>query len=209
MVPENPEADDALIKRFRTGTKKDKEDAFTELMRRHNRLMYACAYHMTSDVHAVHDIVNTSMAKVYDHLGSLEDLGKFKPWLRQTVDNTARDWLRLWKNKNKRNIQSLDALRNTEGETLDVEAPDASPADDVALQDEKRAFVRDEIAKLPESQREIVVLKYLAQKSYEEIMALTGLSQATIESRLHRARQSLKGRFERFLSRGDNGVDRS
>jgi RNA polymerase sigma-70 factor (ECF subfamily) len=200
MVPEISEAE--LINRFRTGSKKEKEDSFTELMRRHHRLMYGCAYHMISDTHAVQDIVNISMAKVYEHLGSLEDLGRFSPWLRQTVDNTARDWLR----KNKRNIQSLDALKNTEGDALDVEAPDTSPADDLALQDEMRGFVRNEIAKLPESQREIVVLKYLGQKTYEEIMALTGLSQATIESRLHRAREKLKGPLERFLKRENNGT---
>ncbi len=201
MVPEIPDAE--LIRLFRTGNKTEKEDAFTELMRRHHRLMYACAYHVTSDVHSADDIVTESMKKVWDHLESLDDPRRLRAWLRQTVENTALDSLR----KKKRDPQSLDALRNTEGETLDLEAPDASPPDDLAQQEEKLAFVREEIARLPESQREIVVLKYIAQKSYEEIAALTGLSQATIESRLFRARQKLKGPLERLLKRGnDNGT---
>ena len=189
MVPISPEAEDArLVERFCSG----ETQVFEALVERHMKLAGAVAYAVTGEFHASRDVVQESFLKVYTSLSSLKEPEKFKSWLRNVVRTTALDWRR----RNKKGVQSLDAL---ETEDLAPEAPDAGPPELVHDQDELRRRVREEIEKLPESHREVVALKYLDGKSYEEIAALTGLSQATIESRLFRARQKLKTTLERFL----------
>ncbi|MEZ0229301.1 MAG: RNA polymerase sigma factor [Planctomycetota bacterium] len=193
MVPNDPEAEDArLIARFCSGD----TQVFTALVERHLKLAGAVAYSVTGDFHASRDVVQESFLKVYQSLASVKEPDKFKSWLRNVVRTTALDWRR----RNKRGVQSLDAL---ETEEAGPEAPDAGPAEQVTDKDELRRKVREEIEKLPESHREVVALKYIDGRSYEEIGALTGLSQATIESRLFRARQKLKSRFERILGPGN------
>jgi RNA polymerase sigma-70 factor, ECF subfamily len=195
MVPNEPEAEDArLIARFCSGD----TQVFAALVERHMRLAGAVAYSVTGDFHASRDVVQESFLKVYTGLASVKEPEKFKSWLRNVVRTTALDWRR----RNKRGVQSLDALQSADAEVEGPEAPDAGPAEQVTDKDELRRKVREEIDKLPESHREVVALKYLDGRSYEEIGALKGLSQATIESRLFRARQKLKTRFERILGPG-------
>ena len=189
MVPSSPEAEDArLVERFCSG----ETQVFATLVERHMKLAGAVAYAVTGEFHASRDVVQESFLKVYTGLPSLKEPEKFKGWLRNVVRTTALDWRR----RNKKGVQSLDAL---DTEDLGPEAPDAAPAEHVADQDELRRRVRDEIDKLPESHREVVALKYLDGRSYEEIATLTGLSQTTIESRLFRARQKLKTKLERIV----------
>ncbi|HZV02393.1 MAG TPA: RNA polymerase sigma factor [Planctomycetota bacterium] len=195
MVPQDSQAEDArLIERFCSGDKQ----VFQTLVERHMRLAGAVAYAVTGEFHSSRDVVQESFLKVYTNLPSLKEPEKFKSWLRNVVRTTALDWRR----RNKKGVQSLEALESPEGESLVPSAADATPVEMVEQTDNKdelRRRVREEIEKLPESHREVVALKYLDGKSYEEIGALTGLSQATIESRLFRARQKLKTRFEKIL----------
>jgi RNA polymerase sigma-70 factor (ECF subfamily) len=189
--PRDAEPDARLVSRVTEGDEK----AFEQLVVRYSRFAGAVAYAVTGDFHAARDVVQESFIKVHSSLGSLQSPEKFRAWLRNVVRTTALDWRR----RNKKGVQSLDALDPDEGE------PHAPARDETALsqadQGEFRARVREEIDRLPESHREIVSLKYLDGKSYEEIEAITGLSQATIESRLFRARQKLKTRFERILKK--------
>jgi len=202
MVHETPEADDKrLIKLCCLGEKEAKE-AFPELMKKHHNLMHAVAYGVIGDSHAVQDVVSVSMAKVYNLLPTLKDPEKFKSWLRPIVKNTALDWRRTNK---KKFVVSLDSLQDNEGDTLSLEAPDTRPPEEITNNDDLQKMVREEIDRLPESYRQIVALKYMEQRSYEEISALTGLSHATIESRLFRARGKLKTKFERFFKPENNG----
>jgi RNA polymerase sigma-70 factor (ECF subfamily) len=200
MVREEPGsnvADVGLVERAARGD----TQAFEQLVVRYTRLAGAVAYGVTGDFHAARDVVQESFLKVYSSLGQLQSPDKFKSWLRNVVRTTALDWRR----RNKKGVQSLDAVDSDEGQ-IDAPARDESTTA-IADQGELRAKVREEIDRLPESHREVVALKYLDGKSYEEIEAITGLSQATIESRLFRARQKLKTRFERVLKRHDASVE--
>jgi RNA polymerase sigma-70 factor (ECF subfamily) len=50
---------------------------------------------------------------------------------------------------------------------------------------------------LDEEQRELIVLREVEHLSYDEIMAITGLPEGTVKSRLHRARATLREYIER------------
>jgi len=62
--------------------------------------------------------------------------------------------------------------------------------------------VQGAIAELDEDHRELVVLRDMEELSYEEIVAVTGLNEGTVKSRLHRARTALKEIVQRRLQGG-------
>ena len=60
-----------------------------------------------------------------------------------------------------------------------------------AIVHEQQAIVQRALQKLPENYRMVTVLRYWNDLSYEEIAKVTGLTESTIKTRLHRARHML------------------
>lgn len=76
---------------------------------------------------------------------------------------------------------------------------DPHPASDPLawlLADEQRQLVRQAIGRLPRREAEILLLKYTENWSYEQLAQHLGASHSAIESRLHRARASLRRELE-------------
>ena len=167
--------------------------AFEALVERHIKFAGAVAYGVTADFHAAKDVVQDAFLRGHAGLGGLEKRDRFRAWFRNVVRTTALDWRR----KNKRGTASLDVVAEDEATEPSDDAAEA--VDERLGRDELKRLVREEIERLPEGHREVVALKYIDGLSYEEIVAITGLSVATIESRLWRARNTLRQRFERAL----------
>lgn len=161
--------------------------AFELLVARHTRFSGAVAMGIVGDYHAAKDVVQESFVKVLGSIGSLSNPERFRPWLRNVVRRTALDALR----RRKVAGRSGTKLPGQDSDSAPLPTEDLSP-DEVMAKAELREQIREEIASLPETQREVVMLKYLEGLSYEEIAETCGLSVGTIESRLFRARATLR-----------------
>ncbi len=73
---------------------------------------------------------------------------------------------------------------------------DADPLDWL-LAVERQALVRRSLSRLHRRDREMLLLKYTQQWSYEQIAEHLGVSHSAVESRLHRARQRLRHELTR------------
>lgn len=178
--------DPALITRARGGDRK----AFELLVAQHTRYAGAVAMGVVGDYHMALDVIQEAFIKVFHGLDQLEDPARFRPWLRNVVRTTGLDAMR----RRKVAGRSGQALPGEEEGTQPLPAPAVRP-EEVAEREELREQIREEIGSLPESQREVVYLKYIEGLSYEAIAEATGLTQGTIESRLFRARASLRQRL--------------
>lgn len=179
---ETLDSDAILVTRCLAGD----DSAFNMLVGRWSRYAGAVALGVTGDHHDAADVVQESFLKAYRKLEDLKDPSSFKSWLRHIVRSTALDRLR----RNKTTV-ALDA-KETEG----LEPMEDRPGPRDMLQNaELRAAVRDRINALPPAMREVLTLKYLDDRSYEEIAELTGSSVSSVESRLHRARMKLRDAF--------------
>lgn len=170
--------------------------AFESLVRRFTRYVASVALAVLGDEHEASDVAQESFIKAYRKLSELQDPRSFKAWLRTLTRSTALDARRR-----RRSELSLDPGMddsNDEGESeskLEPLSREASP-EALSLDRELRAEIRSRVAQLPESQREVVILKYLDGLSYEEIAERTNSTAASVESRLHRARERLRGLFK-------------
>jgi RNA polymerase sigma-70 factor (ECF subfamily) len=76
-------------------------------------------------------------------------------------------------------------------DAVNAQATDTGPLERVVRQHEHLA-VRETLLKLPQQQREILVLVFYHQLSEAEVAQVLGISVGTVKSRLHRAKQMLR-----------------
>jgi len=63
---------------------------------------------------------------------------------------------------------------------------------EVLLWGERQSLVRESLARLPERDRELLLLKYVQNWKYQQIALELGVSESAVEARLHRARKKLR-----------------
>ena len=184
MVEDNVQ----LIRRILSGD----DEAFSILMRRHQKGVHALIWRKIEDFHIAEEITQDTFIQVYKKLGTLEDPNRFEGWLYVIANRRCINWIRRNKAKmDKLNMQSLEATRPEEIE-------EAFYADYISHQREvENAQRRQNLAKrllqeLPESERTVVTLHYLGKMTSKEISKFLGVSVNTIKSRLRRARKRLE-----------------
>ena len=175
--------DAALIQRILAGD----ENAFESLIRKYQKQVHAHALRKIGDFHIAEDITQETFLQVYQNLETLKDLTQFRNWLHAIVNNLCIAWFR----KNRLQVQSLEETHISEIET---EAYSRYVATEhvKTTAEAQRDLVKKLLTKLKESDREVITLHYFEEMTASEIGTFLGISENTVKSRLHRARQQLK-----------------
>ena len=172
-----------LIQRILAGD----ETAFASLIRKYQKQVHALAWRKIGDFQIAEDIVQETFLQVYQKLETLNDPTQFSRWLHAIVNHLCIAWHR----KNRLQIQSLEEIHISEIETEPYSRYIASEHEKISA-DAQRYLVERLLAKLKESDREVITLHYFEEMTSSEIGTFLGVSENTVKSRLHRARQRLK-----------------
>ncbi len=176
---ETPElSDGALLEQFRQGD----PSAFAELYRRRHLEIYRFILHfLHGDQDMASDMFQETFIKVHDHAHSLRDTATVRSWMFTIARNTC-----------------LNALKRQGRQVRLDEQHEQHLDDDTLLPDEvlERSTLHDAldeaIQKLPDNQREAVLLREFEGFSYAEIAAATKTNVGVVRQRLWRAKQSLR-----------------
>jgi len=169
--------DASLVARCRAGD----EAAWNLLVERYSRYVYAIAmrvYRLSES--DAEDVFQEVFSRAFQHLPQLRDDAAVRPWLAQTTRRLAVDQLR----------RSGRVEPVGDGEDLDGAA--GEPGEDVFAQLDEALSVREAMAALPESCREILDRFFARDESYRTIAATLDLSQVTIASRISRCLAKLR-----------------
>ncbi len=172
-----------LIKRTLSGD----QDAFTVLVQKYQKRVHALAWRKTGDFHVAEEITQDTFLRAYRKLGTLKNPNLFAGWLYVIANRLCNTWFE----KRGPEMQSLETVPI-------VELEKHVYSDYTAKQREERAsekridLVKRLLQKLPESERIVITLHYLAGSSVKEIGEFLGVSLNTVKSRLYRARQRLQ-----------------
>ena len=182
------ESDFALMQRVRDG----EEDAFRELVERHQRAVINVIYRSLGDAWEAEDLAQRVFLQVYRSAARYQPTARFTTWLFTIVHNTIR-------NEHRRRIRhaadSLEALAQpADSEGTGQQLPDPGARDPAAevVHRELQERIQEAIGRLPEQQRTAVLLCRYEGLAYEEIAQVLGCSVSAVKSLLHRARESLK-----------------
>lgn len=162
-------------------------DAYAEIARRWAARVTAVCHARVRRADVADDLAQETLLRGYRALGTLSDPAKVGTWLMGIGMRASLDWLKARERSTvlfsglgpDRSIESL--LSRDEGD----------PAADA---DERRRLVA-EVEALPEPLRQVVMLFYYDDLSHRELGELLGVSAATVNSRLTKARALLRQRL--------------
>jgi RNA polymerase sigma-70 factor (ECF subfamily) len=164
--------------------------AFEELVRRYERELYSYLRRYLSDATLAEDVFQATFLQLYLKAEQFEEGRKVRPWLYTIATNQAIDAQR----RNKRHkMVSLDRrgysheTQDNVGTLLDLLTSKEPEATDNLETDERRQWVQQAIANLPEPLREAVLLVYYQGLKYREAAAVLDIPVGTVKSRMHAA----------------------
>lgn len=192
-MSDSHEADAAAMARLRDGD----DLALNELMARWQQPLVNYLARLCGNEATALDLAQDAFVRVYEARVRYDTRGKFATWLYTIAGNLARNSHR-WQQRHP--TVSLDAPTDKNGGTLGTHIPDAAPAPDASAEaGERAAAVRAAIAELPEEQRAIVLLSEYEDRSHADIAAVLACTPKAVETRLYRARQTLREKLARWL----------
>ncbi len=156
------------------------EAAFVHLVEAHLDAAYRLAtFILAGDRSEAEDAVHDAALRAWEHFGDVRDRERFEAWFSRIVVNACRDRIA------KRRLRPV-AL----GDPDMGAAPDH--ADALVRSD---AIERAMLALSPEH-RVVVALRYIEDRSIQEIAVCTGQRPGTVKSRLHYAMRELRAALE-------------
>ena len=179
----------ALIQRCTAGD----EDACSELVAEHQRMVYQLALNLLSDHNEALDLSQEVFLRVFRTLHSFRGQSALRTWIFRVVINQARNRQRWWRRRHRSQQVSLDDHIRAHGE---LPAPAHAGSPDRALGQKQLAErIRASLDQLPFDQRTALVLREIDGLSYEEIGFSLGIAVGTVKSRLARAREALRAQL--------------
>lgn len=174
-MPDTEELD--VIERARSGD----AQAFERLVNRYYKDIFKMAYKWCANQRDAEDITQEVCIKLARNIQNFRGDSKFTSWLYVMVINTSKDW---YKSQN-RHPEGAELLENIAGEESKSE--------------EKlfAAQVIEQVYKLPEAEKESLLLVIGQGLSHKEAASLAGVEESTISWRIHEARKKLHAAFKK------------
>lgn len=174
---DGPDPDQQLVRRAVEGD----HEAFNELVRRHERRVFAVTMRMLGREEDALDATQDAFLTVFRKIGQFRGESAFTTWLHRIAVNACYDILR------KRARQPVLHLAGDDDRRIEEGPPVADHAGAVAGDiDADRALLQ-----VPEDFRAVLVLADVHDLAYEEIAVICQIPIGTVKSRLHRGRVAL------------------
>jgi RNA polymerase sigma-70 factor (ECF subfamily) len=206
-VPKGARADEAavggddeaaLLRRLRRGD----EAAYAELVRSHGGRMLAVARRYLDSEEAAQDCVQEAFVAAFNALDRFEGRSTLATWLHRITVNAALQALRRRRGKEELSIEPWLPTFDDEGFLEGPTQLTTADAEELIARDDVRAQVRAAIDRLPESYRNVLLLRDIEGLSMKEVAEMLELTENNAKVRLHRARTALKKQLEPLLNAG-------
>lgn len=170
-------SDSVLAQRWQAGD----ATAAALVVERYANALGAIAYSVVRDVGLAEEVVQESMVRATQRIGTLRDGEKLGAFLIGIARNVAFDMMRH---------KGREAVLDPEN----LAAPDDPSAAASRLELEQR--LKQAVELLSDEQREIFMLKYVSDLRYGEIAVTLGMTENAVAQKLWRIRQKLQKLLE-------------
>ncbi len=176
------------------------ERAYAELMGKYKDSIYYMMLKMVRNEDDADDLTIEAFGKAFNRIHQYEPNFAFSTWLFRIATNNCIDFIR----KKKMTILSIDkTITDSEGGEMkiDIKSENLDPEEKI-IRKQKIRIMRAIVDQLKPRYKELVILRYFRELSYEEIAKETDLPLGTVKAQLFRAREQLyslmqhrKGKF--------------
>ncbi|AWI10962.1 MAG: RNA polymerase sigma factor SigW [Caldibacillus thermoamylovorans] len=180
---------DEFVKSRIKQVRKGDQNAFGEIVELYKDKVFQLCFRMLGNSHEAEDISQEAFMRAYINIERYNIDRKFSTWLYRIATNLCIDRIRK-----KKPDYYLDAeVAGTEGLTLYSQIPASQLAPDEEVSKiELQEIIQNEILKLPEKYRAVIVLRYIEELPLLEISKILDLPIGTIKTRIHRGREALR-----------------
>lgn len=174
-------------------------DAFRIIMQRNNQRLFRIARSVVKDDGEAEDVVQQAYVNAFDSLGRFRGDASLATWLTRITLNEALG--RLRRQRPMVDLELLDAEPSGASTIIAFPVmPAVSDPERAAAQRQIRHLIEQAIDALPEIFRVVFVMRDIEDMSIEETAGFLGLPQATVKTRLHRARRQLRRALDEQLA---------
>jgi RNA polymerase sigma factor (sigma-70 family) len=170
---------------------KGNEACLAQLLKRHKRSIFTAIYLLVKNRALAEDIFQETFIKIINtlRLGNYNEEGKFGPWAVRIGRNLAIDYIR----KQKRNMVITDSEGN---DILSYIQIAEESREDKLIQYQTEQNIKELVKRLPEEQRQVLIMRHWGDLSFKEIADQTGVSINTALGRMRYALNNLRKMME-------------
>lgn len=180
-------SDQELIRLYLTGN----EASLEILIKRHQKSVYTSIYLMVRDRSLAEDIFQETFIKIINTLRTsrYNEEGKFGPWAARIGRNLAIDYIR----KMKRDVTITDSQGNDIFSYLRIAE---ESVEDKIIRNQTEHSLKELVKRLPEEQRQVLIMRHWGDMSFKEIADNTGVSINTALGRMRYALNNIRKMME-------------
>ncbi|MFT7618050.1 MAG: RNA polymerase sigma factor (sigma-70 family) [Planctomycetota bacterium] len=176
-----PEEEQELV----TESTKGDAQAFTDLVRFLTPSLMRFLYSLLGNLESAEEVAQLSFLRAHTKIDKLKDPARFKAWLWRIARYAAFDRVRM----ERRRGPEPDSLENL---GMDVGSPSLATPENQMIRFDMIVQAREHIDRLPLELREVLILRYEEELTYQEIADHFGLTLFQVKARLARARSELR-----------------
>jgi RNA polymerase sigma-70 factor (ECF subfamily) len=174
------------------------ESELEALVREHAQLVFRIAYSVLRNHADAEDATQETFLRAVRHRAKLREIQDAKAWLARIAWRVAIDRKRMG------TPASLDDIEGSEGAAALRSLRDSGAgAEQIASDRQMLALMEQLIAGLPRELREVTILATVEELSTRQMSEALGIPEATVRTRLFRARQMLRDKLATLLERAD------
>jgi len=171
--------DSKLIKKYLSGDNR----SFELLYKKYEKPLFSYIFRMTNNRENAEEVFQKTWIKVIEKMKSYKEKGKFSSWLFSIGHNCTIDLLRKETRIKEDYIISDDSFT--------IKEKDKNP-EQILVSDENRELLKTAINKLPQEQKDVVLLRIYGDMSFKEISKVLNTPLNTVLGRMHYAVKNLR-----------------
>lgn len=183
MNQNNKERDSLLVKKAIKGSQK----AYSELMSLYWSRIEKFFSLKLAGKEDVEDLAIATFSKAFDKLESYNDSFAFSTWIQTIANNTLIDFYRK---KEQKTVSIDEDKEDEESPGLDIIDGGLDPEDNL-IQKQKNKHIASLVHRLKPHYRELIIMRYLDELSYDEIANKLDMPLGSVKAKLFRARDLL------------------
>jgi RNA polymerase sigma-70 factor, ECF subfamily len=180
--------DAALIAGLQAGD----AEAFEALVRKYMPALLRVARRFLRSEEDARDAVQDAFISAFKSIRNFASQSQLGTWLHRIVINSSLMKLRRQKRRPEEDIEAYLPRFQTDGHQVEPSVPWSESAEAVLQRAELREHVRAAIDELPDTYRNVLLLRDIEELTTEETATVLGINPNTVKVRLHRARQALR-----------------
>lgn len=159
---------------------------YSEIVERYQKKLFVYLYRLIRSKEEAEDILQDVFIKVLKNLESYDTKRKFSSWIYRIAHNEAVNRIK------KKSLKSFIPWENIVAIKDKKEMSDSKEgADDAWIRKEDQKKINEIVNELPFKYKQVLLLRYYSDKSYEEIAKISGKSVNTVGTLIGRAKKKM------------------